>query len=171
MKPALFIDRDGTINKDCPYCRNESEIKIFDDVFAPIAKLSKIYYIIIITNQSGISRGYFSLSDLEMMNEKIKREVAKRGGRVDAIYFCPHKEEDNCGCRKPKTGMIEKAAKDFDIDLPRSFVIGDDDKDMLLAKNIGLKGIRVRKKGNEKGDYFAEDFYKVAEIALKKHKK
>lgn len=169
-KPALFIDRDGTINRDCPYCKNEGEITIYEDIFDPLDQLSDDYYIIIVTNQSGIARGYFTVSDLEGMNQKIKSEIEAHGGRVDAIYYCPHLPEDNCNCRKPKTGMIDRAMKDFDIDQKNSFVIGDDDIDIKMAQNANLKSIRVRRAGNMEGDFFAEDFYDVLEILDKEEK-
>ncbi len=164
MKPAIFLDRDGTLNYDCPYCRNESEIRMYEDIYTPLEKLSEDYYIIIVTNQSGVGRGYFSLEDMKRMNDKVRREIEFEGGRVDAIYSCPHKPEDNCACRKPKTGLIDQALKDFDIDLRGSFFIGDDDKDMILAKRMGIKSICVRRRGNEVPDFYAEDFYEALKI-------
>ncbi len=167
MKPALFIDRDGTLNKDCPYCRNPEQIEIFQDIFEPLRELSHFFYIIIVTNQSGISRGYFSEEDLKRMNEKIIREVSERGGRIDAIYYCPHLPEDNCNCRKPKTGLIEKAMKEFEIDMNNSFVIGNDEKDTELAKNIGIRSIKVRDGSNAIGDFNVKDFYGVLDVIKK----
>ncbi|MGC8546956.1 MAG: D-glycero-alpha-D-manno-heptose-1,7-bisphosphate 7-phosphatase [Thermoplasmata archaeon] len=167
MRPALFIDRDGTINKDCPYCNGPEQINIFEDVFEPLKELSKYFLIIIITNQSGISRGFFTEEDLKRMHEKIEREINERGGRIDAIYYCPHLPEDNCNCRKPKTGLVEKAMRDFDIDLKESFVIGNDDKDIGLAKNLGIRSIKVRDDSPSQGDYNVKDFNGVLEIISK----
>lgn len=167
MKPALFIDRDGTLNYDCPYCKNISEIRIYEDIFDPIKLLSKNYYIIIVTNQSGIAKGIFSVIDLEKMNKKIKDSIESRGGRVDRIYYCPHKNEDKCECRKPNIGMVYDALREFSIDLDKSFVIGDDDKDIMFARNAGIKSIRIRRQGTINGDYFAEDFYDVVSIISK----
>ena len=167
MKPALFIDRDGTLCHDCPYCKNEAEILMYDDIFEPLKELSQNYYIIVVTNQSGVGRGYFTLADLDKMNSKVKTEIESRGGRVDAIYYCPHIPQDYCDCRKPKTGMLEKAMKDFDIDTERSFVVGDDDSDIGFAMNAGIRGIRVRREGELEGDFFAEDFYDVLKIINK----
>lgn len=164
MKPALFIDRDGTLNRDCPYCRSPYQITLFPDIFEPLRELSKKFYIIIITNQSGISRGYFTDNDLSRMNRKIIDEVYRHGGRIDGIYYCPHLPEDNCNCRKPKTGLVEKALNDFDIDLRNSIVIGNDDKDIGLARNLGIKSIRVRNDTNEKGDYNVEGFFEVLDV-------
>lgn len=164
MKPALFIDRDGTLNEDCPYCKDEGEIVLYKDIFEPLRELAQRYYIIIITNQSGIGRGYFTAEALGRMNAKIKSAIEVHGGRIDGIYYCPHVPEDNCGCRKPKTGLVQKALADFKIDLGKSLVIGDDDKDIELAKRLGIKSIRVRTEGQVKGDYFAEDFYSILGI-------
>ncbi|MGC8496369.1 MAG: D-glycero-alpha-D-manno-heptose-1,7-bisphosphate 7-phosphatase [Candidatus Micrarchaeia archaeon] len=176
MKPALFIDRDGTINVDCPYCRSAAEIKVYKDVYAPIAKLCRDFYIIVVTNQSGIARGYFTANDLEKMHEKIKRLIKRHGGRIDAVYYCPDMPGSGSQCRKPNTGMIEKAMRDFDIDMSRSFVIGDDSKDIEMARRLGIKSILIDRSigigkalgsaGSEetKADYTAKDFNDVLEI-------
>ena len=170
MKPALFIDRDGTINVDCPYCRNADEIRVYEDIYLPIAELCKSFYIIIITNQSGIARGYFTEKDLEGMHDKIKRLIESHGGRVDAIYYCPDLPESNSPCRKPNTGMIEKAVRDFDIDLAKSFVIGDDYKDIEMARRLGIRSILVDRSGKGAdldASYTAKDFNDVLKIIKK----
>ncbi|MGC8496748.1 MAG: D-glycero-alpha-D-manno-heptose-1,7-bisphosphate 7-phosphatase [Thermoplasmata archaeon] len=164
MRPALFIDRDGTLNRDCPYCSSPDQIQLFEDIFEPLKELSKEFLIIIITNQSGIARGYFTEKDLDRMHEKIKNEIEKRGGRIDAIYYCPSLPGDNSPCRKPRTGMIESAMKDFDIDLKNSWMIGNDENDIQLAKNVGIRCIRVRHDSNAKADFMADDFYGVLKI-------
>ena len=94
-----------------------------------------------VSNQSGVARGYYTEDDVKAMNEKVRREVEKRGGRIDAFYYCPHLPEEGCPCRKPKTGMIEKAVRDFDVDLVRSWVVGDSQADADLAKNAGLRSV------------------------------
>jgi len=162
-KPAIFLDRDGTLNKNCPYCKSKEEIILYDDIFEPLKELSKHFYIIIITNQSGIARGYFTEQALYEMNNKIKEEVERHGGRIDAFYYCPHMPDSGCKCRKPEPGLVYKAMEDFDIDLKHSFVVGDDEKDMELAKKLGIIGIMVR---NSQGsaDYFANDFKDVLRI-------
>lgn len=164
MKPAIFLDRDGTLNRDCPYCSSPEQIYLFDDIFEPLKELSQDFYIIIITNQSGVSRGYFTEKDLENIHKKIKNEIEKRGGRIDAIYYCTSLPEENSPCRKPRTGMIESALKDFDIDLQNSWVVGNDENDIQLAKNAGLKSIRVRHDSNVPADFVANDFYEVLNI-------
>ena len=166
-RPAIFLDRDGTINKDCPYCAKKEDINLYEDIFEPLEFLSKYFYIIITTNQSGINRGYFSESSLKEMNEFIKDEISKKGGRIDGIYYCPHRPEENCNCRKPKTGLVMMAMQDFDIDLRNSIVIGNDEKDVGLAKNLGIKSICVRNDNGIHGDFDAKNFEEVVEIIKK----
>lgn len=166
-RPAIFLDRDGTINKDCPYCAKKEDINLYEDIFEPLKFLSKYFYIIITTNQSGINRGYFSESSLKEMNEFIKDEISKKGGRIDGIYYCPHRPEENCNCRKPKTGLVMMAMQDFDIDLRNSIVIGNDEKDVGLAKNLGIKSICVRNDNGIHGDFDAKNFEEVVEIIIK----
>ncbi len=157
------MDRDGTLNYDCPYCKNADEIKLYDDIFEPIKELSKDFYIIIITNQSGIAKGYFKEQDLTKMHEKIKSEIASKGGRIDAIYYCPHNSGE-CKCRKPKLGMLKCAIEDFDINLSKSFMVGDKDVDIEFAKNAKIRWIRVRDRGQKNDLPYAENFYEVLEI-------
>ena len=167
----MFIDRDGTINRDCPYCKSADEISIYDDVYDPIKELSKRYYIIIVTNQSGIARGYFTEKDLALMHEKIKREIGTRGGRIDAIYYCPHMPDTGCRCRKPKTGMLEDAKRDFEIDINKSFVIGDAEIDIEMAKYAGVRSIKVRGTKTEiKPDFTADTFSEVLSIIRSQEK-
>ena len=167
MKPAVFIDRDGTLNRDCPYCKNASEIEIYPDVFLPLAKLSEDHYIIIITNQSGVGRGYFTERNLEGMHDKIRREVEGHGGRIDAIYYCPHLPGEGCACRKPNTKMLEKACDEFDIDLSRSFFVGNSSMDVEAGRRFGIATICVRGDEGVHGDFDASDFSDVLEIIKK----
>lgn len=163
MKPAIFLDRDGTLNYDCPYCKNASQIKFYDDIFEPIKELSKDFYMIIITNQAGVAKGFFTEGDLEGMHRKIVDEIAKKGGRIDAIYYCPH-NPGQCDCRKPKLGMLKWAMANFDIDLSRSFMVGNSEIDMEFAKNAQIRGIKVRSSESSIDCTCAKDFHEVLEI-------
>ena len=141
---AVFIDRDDTIVKDVPYCPKPEDLSLFEGVEASIRRLNEAGFLtIIVTNQSGVARGLFTEETLHKIHEKMRAELAKEGARVDAIYFCPHLPDEGCSCRKPEVGMVLRALEDFDIDATRSFVIGDSDHDMELARRIGAEGIRV----------------------------
>jgi len=142
---AVFIDRDGTINRDVPYCSRPEDFELLPGAAEAIKLLNEHgFKVVVVTNQSGIARGYFTEETLARIHDKMRRELAKHGARVDAIYYCPHHPEDNCECRKPKPKMVLQAAKDLDIDLSQSYVIGDDDKDIDLARRAGCRaGIRV----------------------------
>lgn len=141
MNKALFIDRDGTINRDCPYCHKIEDLYIYNDSVELMKQYQKEgYLIIIVTNQSGIGRGYFTLEEFWNFHNHLLNELKKMGVNVTATYFCPHKPEDNCPCRKPNTGLVEKAVKDYNIDLKESIVIGDrDDIDGEMARRLGIK--------------------------------
>ncbi len=102
------------------------------------------FAVIVVTNQSGVARGYFPESLVQRVNERMQRELAAAGAPADAVYHCPHSSEDNCECRKPKMGMIERAAREHHLDLTRSYVVGDRYGDMELAFRAGCKAIFVR---------------------------
>ena len=138
---ALFIDRDGTINRDCPYCHDPADLRIYEDSVDLMKKYQDDgYLIVVITNQSGVNRGYFTKEELERFNDELVSRLEKSGVTVDAVYYCPHRPDENCNCRKPKTGMVEQASEDLDIDLRSSIVIGDrDDMDGQLARNLKME--------------------------------
>lgn len=146
MRKALFIDRDGTIIKDVPYSADPGKIVIYDDAVDLMNNYEKKgYLIVIVTNQSGINRGYFSVKDLEKFNSVLTGMLKSRGVRVDGIYFCPHRPDENCLCRKPETGMIMDAVSDLGIDVKHSVMAGDrDDMDGELARRTGMKFILLK---------------------------
>jgi D-glycero-D-manno-heptose 1,7-bisphosphate phosphatase len=98
---------------------------------------------VVLTNQSGVSRGYMSLAAAKAINLKLVRDLRRAGARVDAVYFCPHGPDEGCACRKPAPGLIKEAVKDSPADLPRSFMAGDKKSDLLLARRAGIKGYFV----------------------------
>ena len=108
--------------------------------------------VVVVTNQSGVARGYFPESLLHDVHERMKRELAHAGAHLDAVYYCPHDRSDNCDCRKPNPGMLHRAARELGLDLKRSFVVGDRYGDMELAFNAGVKAIFV-KTGYGLGDF------------------
>ena len=131
-------------------------------------KLLKYYKLIFITNQSGIGRGYFTFGDFLNYNNSVIEELKKQGIKIEKTYVCPHKPEDICKCRKPKTKLIKDAEREFGIDLKRSFMIGDRQKDIEMGHNAGCKSILVltgngmNEKENSKADYVARDLLEAA---------
>jgi histidinol-phosphate phosphatase family protein len=142
---AIFIDRDGVINynrKD--YVKSWSEFKFIPGAIEAIKKINDAgYLLIIITNQSPIGRKIIDKKTLDNIHLLMLTELSAAGARVDAIYFCPHHPDDNCECRKPKPGLILKAAKDYNIDLGASWMIGDSDSDLKAGHTAGCKTVKV----------------------------
>ena len=146
-KKAVFIDRDDTIAKDVPYCNRPEDMVLFEGVPGSIAKLNKAgYLVIIITNQSGVSRGKFTEKDLTAIHKKMVKDIENGGGRIDDIFHCPHHPDDGCGCRKPAAGMGIAAISKHEINTRASFMIGNSDADMDFGKAIGCTSIRVSEK-------------------------
>jgi len=143
-KRAVLIDRDGTIAKDVPYCPRPEDFALFHGVGSSIKRLNEAgFLVIVITNQSGIDRGYFTEETLSKIHEKMIADLAKEGAKVDAIYHCPHLPDAGCRCRKPEVGMVLHAVQEFALDLASSYVVGDSDHDLELARRIGAKGVHV----------------------------
>jgi histidinol-phosphate phosphatase family protein len=141
---AVFLDRDGTMAKDVNYCARPEDFELFPNT----AKAIKLLHehglkVIVVTNQSGIARGYFTEETLAQIHEKMKAELAKESAWVDGIYYCPHHPTDNCDCRKPKPKLVLQAAKEYDIDLKHSFVVGDLEIDIGLGKAVGCHTILI----------------------------
>ena len=141
---AVFIDRDDTIAKDVPYCSDPALFELYDFVPGAIRRLNEAgFLVIIITNQSGIGRGFFDEETLDAIHAKLRATVEAGGGRVDDIFFCPHTPDDHCSCRKPEIGMGLAAIAKHGIDPGRSFMIGDHEKDMEFGRRLGCRGIQV----------------------------
>ena len=144
---TVFLDRDGTLNPDPGYIRSPEQFELFPGVPEALARLTRAgARLVLVTNQSGIGRGYFSVADLEQIHAKLRRLVGEAGVSFEGIYFCPHHPDEACHCRKPEPGMVEQAVKDLDIDLSRSYFIGDHAKDMELARRIGARRVLVETK-------------------------
>jgi len=156
-RPAVFLDRDGTLMRDVDYCGDPKGVDLFGGVPEALRKLKDFgYKLIVITNQSGIARGYFN----EEQYRAVEAEVALQVGRglIDATYYCPHLPEDGCKCRKPSPEMIFQAARDHDVDLARSFFIGDKVSDLECGRNAGVKTILVRTGYGSETDGCLADF-------------
>jgi len=170
---AVFLDRDGTINRDMHYSADVSRLRVFKNAAPAIKKLNNAdYKVIVISNQSGIARQYFEKKDAKKINKIIIDRLGKRKAKIDAVYFCPHHPDENCSCRKPKPGMILKAKKDFILDIKNSYIIGDMQSDIDLAKNVGAKSVFVLTGAgiDVKGaDYTAKDILDAAEWIIKQN--
>jgi D-glycero-D-manno-heptose 1,7-bisphosphate phosphatase len=181
MRPAVFIDRDGTINEQMGYINHPSRFVILPGVPEAVGLLNRNnYLVIIISNQSGVARGYFPIALVHKVHDLLKAELKEKGGTVDGIYFCPHHPQGivpeyrlDCNCRKPKTGLVVQARKSFDIDMSKSFVVGDRYLDIELANQLNVKGILVKTgygrgeiehilPGKQKPTYIAEDLLHAA---------
>jgi histidinol-phosphate phosphatase family protein len=144
LSKVIFLDRDGTIIEDKVFLGNPDEIEFFPGAIEAIKILRRLgYKIVVISNQSGIGRGILTKKMVNQVNESFLRSLKGKDAPVDALFFCPHHPDDNCDCRKPKTGMIKKAATELKLDLKDAVVIGDHLCDIELGKNIGAKTVLV----------------------------
>ncbi len=144
QKPVVFLDRDGTINEEVGYLNHRSRLKFIKGAFEGIRLLNEAgFSVVVVTNQSGPARGYFPESLVFEVNELIAKEAEKAGARIDGFYVCLHHPDEGCSCRKPKPGLVYRAAYDLDLDLERAYVVGDRWVDLELARNIGAKGVLV----------------------------
>jgi histidinol-phosphate phosphatase family protein len=169
--PAIFLDRDGTIMHDADYCSRPDQVRVFDGTSAALHRLKKTgYKIIVITNQSGIGRGFFTEKDYRAVEREVERQIG--ANLIDATYFCPDTPGQRSKCRKPAPGMVLQAAREHDVDLSRSFLIGDKEIDAECAHNAGVRAIRVRT-GLDKmtdrscAEWVAEDLSAAVKIILK----
>jgi len=146
-KKAVFVDRDDTLAKDVPYCNEPGKFKFLPGAPKAIAKLNAAgYIVIVITNQSGIARGLFDEDTLDAIHDKMMKEVAEAGGKIEDVFFCPHHPDDGCTCRKPETDLGVAAIFKHNVNPSASFMIGDHDKDMEFGKRLGLKTYQVTEK-------------------------
>jgi D,D-heptose 1,7-bisphosphate phosphatase len=171
---AFFLDRDGVINSDVGFMEKVDRLDILPNAAAGIKKLNRMGLVIVVTNQPSVARKIFSEEHLNELHEKMKKELALSDAKIDAIYYCPHHPEKNhkditpemmkyridCACRKPKTGMLEQAAADFNLNLKKCFIIGDRTVDIKTGKDAGCGTILVRTglAGNDKKHDIIPDF-------------
>ena len=139
MKKAVFLDRDGVINVDKGYVHKIEDFEFTKGAIKALKYFQSLgYMLIIVTNQSGIGRGYYTLKDFQKLTTWMKNRLKADGIEIKEVYFCPHSPDEKCTCRKPEPGMILKAAKDYDIDLKKSWMIGDKKSDIEAAKRAGI---------------------------------
>lgn len=137
---AVFLDRDGTLIVDQHYLSDPDKVIILPGVIETLTALQIAdFALIVVSNQSGVGRGYFPRQVVDLINERVARLLADRGVKIDGWYYCPHAPDARCRCRKPAPGLLEEAAADLDIDLRRSYVIGDKISDCELVETAGLR--------------------------------
>ena len=149
---GIFLDRDGTINEEVDFLSDPKELRLIPHAAEAIRQANELGAVVcVVTNQSGIARGLVSEEQLVVIHDVMSAELAKEGARIDAYYHCPHHPtlgegplRVECDCRKPHTGMVDRAVAQFGIDTTRSFVVGDRLLDVRLANAIGASGILVR---------------------------
>lgn len=142
----IILDRDGVINQDSDlYIKSVAEWRPIPGSAEAIARLNHAgYRVVVATNQSGISRGLFDTATLNLMHDKMHKLVAQAGGRIDAVFYCPHKNDDHCACRKPAPGMFEEIAKRFRMSLAGVPAVGDSLRDLVASAALGCQPMVVR---------------------------
>jgi D-glycero-D-manno-heptose 1,7-bisphosphate phosphatase len=167
---AVFLDRDGTLMHDVDYCGDPKDVDLFDGVPEALNRLKRSgYQLIVITNQSGIARGYFGEVEYRAVETELSRQIGDTV--IDATYHCPHLPGDGCQCRKPAPEMVLQAARDRDIDLTRSFFVGDKQSDIECGHNAGVRTILVRtgygqETDGKLADFVAKDLNDAVDIIL-----
>jgi len=144
MHKAVFIDRDGTVSEEIGYMYDAGLYKPFSYSGPALRRINDSgMKAVLITNQSGVGRGYFEEAMVQQVHDILRSELARSGAKFDGIYYCPHAPDAGCDCRKPLPGMLHRARKDLNIDLAGSYVIGDKQVDVETAHAVGAKGILV----------------------------
>ena len=147
MKPAVFLDRDGTLVVEKGYLCRPEEVELIPGAARALRELAGAGFLrVVVTNQSGVARGFYGLDAVERVHEAIQALLGREGASVEGWYVCPHHPEFTgpCGCRKPETGLLERAVQDLGIDLARSWVVGDKVSDIELARRAGCRAALVR---------------------------
>jgi len=176
LKKCVFLDRDGTIIEDVGYLSAPEGVRILPGAASGMKLLKKHgFLLVIITNQSGVARGYFTEDDLRAVHERMRTLLEAEGARYDDLFYCPHHVEGRvepynveCDCKKPKPGMLTKAAGKYDIDLERSFLVGDSERDLEAGSRAGCRTVLVETPADaasglkEEPDFFAHNLLEAA---------
>lgn len=184
LQKAVFLDRDGTLNYDPGYLGNPKDLKLFSDTGSVLAALKNSYHfkLIVISNQSGVARGFITEEDVVSVNREINTRLLEFNVQIDAFYYCPFhpnfNSENDCICRKPSPKMILDSAKDFNIDLSKSYFIGDsasdiqagiaaDLKTILVKTGYGIESISILQKENYFPNFVAENLTEACNFIIK----
>jgi len=144
LRPAVFLDRDGTLIEDRGHLAEPSEVVFYPDAVDALRRLQEHFLLFLVTNQSGVARGLITLEDVDRVNARVLSHLAEHGVTITAVYVCPHQRSDGCCCIKPNPHFLHKAAAEHGIDLRRSFAIGDHPHDVELARAVDARGVYVR---------------------------
>lgn len=179
-RPAVFLDRDGTINEEVDYLSDPADLVLLPGAAAAIRRWNGAgYLVVVVTNQSGIARGLLDEERLREIHDRLQRMLAREGAAIDAFYHCPHHPDfgepplrERCGCRKPAPGMLLRAAEELHLDLERSWIVGDSLRDLEAGAAVGVRGILVetgkteRIVGGREGWWTARGLEEAARIVL-----
>lgn len=173
---AIFLDRDGVINKDPGFggfVKCWEEFEFLPGALLALQQLNQAgYVVVVISNQSGVAKGLYALGDLDVITKNMLKEIEKAGGRIYSVHYCPHQDEDDCGCRKPKTGLFFQATKGLDVDFKQTFFVGDTRRDILAGKAIGcrtifvLSGIHKLDELGVQPDFVAQDLLQAVDNVI-----
>jgi len=144
LRPAVFLDRDGTLIEDRGYLRETSEVAFYPDAIDALRRLQERFLLFLVTNQPWVARGILTWEDVKRVNARVVSYLAEHGVTITAVYVCPHERSDGCSCIKPNPHFLHKAAAEHGVDLQRSFTIGDHPHDVELARAAGARGVYVR---------------------------
>jgi histidinol-phosphate phosphatase family protein len=145
LRPAIFLDRDGTINREVNYLSDPDAFELLPGAAETIAEWNaRGWAVVVVTNQSGVARGYLTPETLDAIHARMREALAARNAHIDAIYFCTHLPEDRCACRKPEVELFIRAAADLDIDIGASYFVGDKWTDVMPVSTLGGHGILLR---------------------------
>lgn len=173
MTRLVLIDRDGTLNFNKHYLSDPAQLELIPRAAEAVKLLRELNLkVVVVTNQSAIGRKMFDEARLKEIHEQLDKLLAAEKTKIDAVYFCPHVPEDNCNCRKPLPQLAQQGALDFNADLKKAFVIGDNECDVELGKNIEATTILVRtghgtkteQNGNVQPDYTVANIYEAAKL-------
>ena len=175
-KTLILLDRDGTLIEEEGYPTDPKRVRLYPGVPRALRELKKAgFRLAVVSNQSGVGRGLVTLTQLRSVNRRFLQMLKKRRAPIDGLYWCPHRPEDGCSCRKPKLGMARRAARDFKVSWKRSISVGDRPSDVEMGRRTGGKGILVltgygkRWKKSSTADHIARNFKEAAEWILKCH--
>jgi len=144
LRPAVFLDRDGTLIEDRGHLTHPSEVVFYPDTVNALTRLQERFLLFVVTNQPWVARGILTAEDVDRVNAQVVSHLAEHGVVITAVYVCPHERSDGCSCIKPKPYFLHQAAAAYGVDLRKSFTVGDHPHDVDLARSVGARGVYVR---------------------------